>query len=170
MADIQVKVSRMKTWTAPDLDIIDSYQLWVTALHEHLVTLSNSDEPAAERWDPSRVVDPQLEGLDQEGTPEGNNTIQLPSNNQPLNNILDIVVAKMSWHVVQYISRTQEGVVSDTRWAKRGLLVVFVVLQSLETVRPQRPTSDLLGLTTRKPTTQHHIHWNAWNYIKSTRH
>ena len=49
MADIQVKVSRMKTWTAPDLDIIDSYQLWVTALHEHLVTLSNSDEPAAER-------------------------------------------------------------------------------------------------------------------------
>lgn len=48
---------------------------------------------------PSRVVNPRSDGPDQEGPPEGRESIHLPANNL-VKLLSDILVAKMSRHVV----------------------------------------------------------------------
>ena len=85
-------------------------------------TPGSSDEPAVERWDPPRVVDPSP---DHEGAHWGINL----SNSQPITRLYitwkllsGIIAAKMSRHLAQY-SRAQKGAGSDTRGAKHQLLL-----------------------------------------------
>ncbi|XP_078026514.1 uncharacterized protein LOC144464187 [Epinephelus lanceolatus] len=76
MADIQERVSKMKSWTAPDPDMIHTYWLKkLTALHERLVAQM------------SQLADTGQDSPDHERPPEGNHSIQLQTDNLSLHNM-----------------------------------------------------------------------------------
>ena len=126
-----------------------------------------SDEPTAERWDPSRMSDPRSCRPDNEGPPEGNDSIQILANTFLLHDMKVPVghhSSQNEQHVGLYMSRVQKGVTSDTNY--------WWTWQSLESVKSGRQTCGLLGLTTRKHMNQCHIHeyWSAWSSIRRTGH
>ncbi len=124
MADIQERVSKMKSWTAPGPDMIHTYWLKkLTALHERLAAQMNQllrDGTHPDWLTQGRTVlilkDPQKGPI--------------PSNYRPITCLCTtwkalsgIIAAKMSKHVAQYMSGAQKGIGSNTRGAKHQLLV-----------------------------------------------
>lgn len=49
--------------------------------------LTNTNKAPADKWDPSRVVNPRPDNPDHEEPPKGSNSVKFPGNNLPLHKI-----------------------------------------------------------------------------------
>ncbi|TWW78234.1 hypothetical protein D4764_11G0003550 [Takifugu flavidus] len=130
LADIQTRVSKMKSWTAPGPDKILTYWLKkLTALHERRAAqmnqlLTSGDHP--EWLTQGRTVLIMKEP--QKGS--------VPSNYRPITCLSTtwkllsgLIAAKISRHVDQYMSRAQKGIGNNTRGVKHQLLVDRAIAQ-----------------------------------------
>ncbi|XP_076733794.1 uncharacterized protein LOC143414044 [Maylandia zebra] len=134
VADIQERVSSMKSWTAPGPDMVHAYWLKkLTALHERLAAQMNQllvNERHPEWLTEGRTV---LIPKDPKKGP-------VPSNYRPITCLSTtwkllsgIISAKMNRHMGQYMSGTQKGIGKNTRGAKHQLLVDRTVSRDCKT-------------------------------------
>ncbi|KAL4008504.1 hypothetical protein ACER0C_002356 [Sarotherodon galilaeus] len=136
VADIQERVSNMKSWTAPGPDMVHAYWLKkLTALHECLAAQMNQllvNERHPEWLTEGRTV---LIPKDPKKGP-------VPSNYRPITCLSTtwkllsgIILAKMNRHMGQYMSGAQKGIGKNTRGAKHQLLVDRTVSRDCKTRR-----------------------------------
>uniref|UniRef100_A0A669EZW7 Reverse transcriptase domain-containing protein n=1 Tax=Oreochromis niloticus TaxID=8128 RepID=A0A669EZW7_ORENI len=134
VADIQERVSSMKSWTAPGPDMVHAYWLKkLTALHERLAAQMNQllvNERHPEWLTEGRTV---LIPKDPKKGP-------VPSNYRPITCLSTtwkllsgIISAKMNRHMGQYMSGAQKGIGKNTRGAKHQLLVDRTVSRDCKT-------------------------------------